>query len=217
MNESERKTVNDIMRMLRRNPWLKSQIRREIPGEDLKAMRRRIRDLPLATRAFIIRSTSGLSGTKYEKQAATDGCKILRDRLQLLEVELSFQPGGQGDKEMDYPITSTRESGTITQGEEAELRSTGLIYTGMGYTKSIESGRFITAEVETTITPIHVEKARTRRNILQKATAYPIIAAVIGIKITPEARAILRNDVIPVGMDANGKPTSMASMHNQKA
>ena len=217
MNESNRNTVSDIRRMLRRNPWLKGRIRREIPAQDLKAIPRRIIDLPLATRAFIIRSTSGLSGTKYEKQAATDGCKILRDRLRLLEVELSFQPGGQADQEVDYLITSARESGTITQGQEAELRSTGLIYAGMGYTKSMESGRFITAEVETTITPIHVERARSRREILQKATFYPIIAAVIGTEITPEATAILRRDVIPVGMDANGKPTGMPSMHNQKA
>ena len=222
MSESELKAVKDSMPR-RQNPLLKSKAGRGILSKDLKALTRSIRDLPLATRASITRIKSGLPGTKYEKQAATDGRKILRNRLHLLEVELAFQPGWPGNKAMDCMTTKARESGRITEAEETELRTTGLIYAAVGYANwreaekarkgkktrlasSYERGKFIIAEVATTITLSHVERTRRRRKILDKVTGFPVLATVIGTEITPEAKAILSHDVTPVGMDAHGRP-----------
>ena len=180
-------------------------MRRALLADTLHTLQRALRDLPKTVIGCIARRGSRVAGTRYEKQTARTGARRLKEALKLEKIELVYQPEGPGQKDMDSITDLALHAGAITQEENLDLRQANLVFVAIGDDKRADNLRWILAEVKETITLDQVTKTRRRANIIAKATAFPCIPVVMGVEITPEARAELKHDVMAIGINLKGQ------------
>lgn len=155
-----------------------------------------------------------LIGDDYKSKAAWFGRRRLRTALGVPAVQLLYHYRKQGKAALAHIIKEAMRHGGLSPQDADDLEDSDLIFMVRQDPAQSEPDAYpdayVVAEASVTIQESDVERARRRAGILDSVTQIPVTPAVIGVSITLEALDALANDVLAVGMDAEGQPCNLS-------